>query len=204
VSPIIRGAILDADQEAARIMEEARREAQELRERARAEVDALTAATQRELAQRVESATAEARAQAHAEAAALVTQARTAAAHLLGDAQAELRRLAVHMARRILQAELTLRPEALGDLCAAALAEAPANRPVTLHVHPQDLERARARLAPLAHVTLRPAAHVPQGGCIVESELGELDARIDTQLAAFEAALLADLEHRGAPRGSPG
>jgi flagellar biosynthesis/type III secretory pathway protein FliH len=67
---------------------------------------------------------------------------------------------------------------------------------VRLHLHPDDLSAAEARRAALA--ARAPAASaielvadrsVGRFGCIVETPLGQVDARLETQLGALERAL---------------
>ena len=92
--------------------------------------------------------------------------------------------------------ELTLNPDAVSDIVSAALRQAGAPRDIVLRVHPDDLkalERGRPRLlersARTQAVQLRPDASIGRGGCIVESELGTVDARLPIQLEAIERAL---------------
>ena len=82
------------------------------------------------------------------------------------------------------------------DIAAAALGQAGAPHDVLLRIHPDDLkalERGRPRLLQrCAHaevVHLRADPSVSRGSCIVETELGTVDARLPLQLEAIERAL---------------
>lgn len=125
-----------------------------------------------------------------------------AAAHVEADAvRARTRDLAVVLARRMAEKvvgrAVELSPEVMGDIAAQALA---ASRPragrLVLRVHPEDLaatEAARARwrerLPAEVEVQVVEDAAVGRSGCVVETPVGRLDARLDTQLDALERAL---------------
>ncbi len=100
------------------------------------------------------------------------------------------------MAERIVGRAVELSPDTIADIVAQALAASRARAGVlTLRVSALDLpavEAARARLAAVAagvqiHVVADP--QIDRGGCIVETSVGRLDARLDTQLDALTKAL---------------
>lgn len=164
----------DPKAEAERILAEARHEAERLRSQATSEgrERGLGAVTE------------------------LLTAARVASLRAQKQAEEDLRVLAVRIAEKILGRELALGPDAVVDIVATALLQAGAPRDVTLRVHPDDLkalERGRPRLlercARTQVVHLRPDPAVSRGGCIVETELGTVDARLPIQLEAIERAL---------------
>jgi flagellar biosynthesis/type III secretory pathway protein FliH len=122
--------------------------------------------------------------------------ARASAARSQRDVESDLRALAVRIAERLLERELSLNADAVTDIVAAALRQAGAPRDVLVRVHPDDLkalERGRPRLvercARAQVVQLRADPTVGRGGCIVETELGTVDARLPVQLDAIERAL---------------
>ena len=126
----------------------------------------------------------------------LLVGARAAASRARGAAAPELRVLAVRIAEKLLGRELALRPEAVLDVVTQALAAAGTARQVLVRCHPDDLaalERGRPRLLERAAraqvLQLRADAGVGRGGCVVETELGSIDARLSTQLDAIERAL---------------
>jgi type III secretion protein L len=108
--------------------------------------------------------------------------------------------LAARMAAKIVGHAVEVAPEVMGDIAAQALAASRAKAgAVVLRVHPEDqagVEQARARWGTgglVVRVTADPA--VGRHGCVVETPVGRVDARLESQLAALERAL------RG--RGSP-
>jgi len=126
----------------------------------------------------------------------LLAVARVEAARARREAEPELRRLAVKIAEKILGRELALQPDAVADVARAALGAAGEPEMLLLRAHPDDvaaLERARprfvAQLREACVLTVRADAQVARGGCVLETPLGVVDARLSTQLAALERAL---------------
>jgi type III secretion system HrpE/YscL family protein len=106
--------------------------------------------------------------------------------------------IAMQVAKRIIGEELALRPELAAQMARPLLARVRRAKQVTLRVHPDD----RAALEPLLrHETkggelpgglrLEADASLSRGGCVVISDVGTLDARIETQLDALARALLS-------------
>ena len=119
-------------------------------------------------------------------------------------AEAQLTTLAVRIAERILRRQLDLEPERVADIARGALEEARGRGDLVMRVHSDDvsvLERERpsllARLSVSAQLLIRADDTVDRGGCVIESDLGTVDARLDVQLAAIERAL-------GQQAGEPG
>jgi type III secretion protein L len=164
----------DPKVEAARILAEAEKEAERLRAQA----------------------TSEGRERGLAAVTELLVAARARAARAQRDVESDLRLLAVRIAERIVERELSTSPDTVVDIAAAALRQAGTPRDVLLRIHPDDLkalERGRPRLlercARAQVVQFRPDPALGRGGCIVETELGTVDARLPVQLDAIERAL---------------
>jgi type III secretion protein L len=132
-----------------------------------------------------------------AEATELLARARAEAEQVLRASQEAAAVLARRMAEKIVGRTLELHPMLLADIAAQALAASRARSgPVTLRVHPEDLavlesERPRlcARLSDALDLRLLADQTVERHGCIVETPLGRLDARLSAQLDALERAL---------------
>jgi flagellar assembly protein FliH len=105
--------------------------------------------------------------------------------------------LARKMAEKIVGHAVAVDPKLMREIAARALdAAKPGRESVLLRVHPDDLaclEQTRAEwLAAMgvqADVKLVADATVGRSGCIVETAVGRLDARLQTQLDALERAL---------------
>jgi type III secretion system HrpE/YscL family protein len=104
--------------------------------------------------------------------------------------------LALRAARRIVGEELALRPERVADMVAPLLARVRRARQVTLRVHPGDrgmleqcLQALRTHSELQGSLSIEADPALGPGDCVVVSDAGVLDARIDTQLHALARAL---------------
>jgi type III secretion system HrpE/YscL family protein len=179
-----------------RVLPDARREAEAIVQTAREEAAALLEAARRE----VESLRAEARREGlqlgQADASALhVREAARRAEQAAQEAEA-VGQLAVEVARAILGREAAAGPEVLRDVVQRTLARVRRARRIVLRVHPADVAMAREASRTWLPAGMEPEllevesdASVDRGGVVVESELGRLDARLETQLGAIARAL---------------
>jgi type III secretion protein L len=108
----------------------------------------------------------------------------------------ELIRLAVKIAEKIIGEELRLRPETVVSIVRECLRGIRHEHSLTLRVAPADREVVERQLGSLndsasgRRIQVRADPEVSQGGCIVESVAGAIDARFQTQLACLEEILL--------------
>jgi type III secretion protein L len=191
----MRRAIVDADVFDAKL--EGDRLVAEAREAAEREVAAA-----RDEAERIaRKAEAEGRERGLAAVTELLVGARAVAARARSGAEAELRTLAVRIAEKILGRELALDAKAVVDIAAAAMRHAGEPRELVVRCAAEDLEALergkprlveRCRSAQVARFVAD--ERVPRGGCILETELGVVDARLSTQLEAIERALRGEPE----------
>jgi flagellar biosynthesis/type III secretory pathway protein FliH len=157
--------------------------------RAQAEVDATRAHA-------LEAARVEARAGLAAEHLAL------AQAHASEHAALERQviELAAAIARTVVGDELVARPERIAAIAAPLIARVRRARRVTLRVHPEDAAALELSLHALrercgVHGTLHVESDsaIARGGCVVSSDAGTLDARVETRVDALARALEAKL-----------
>jgi len=144
-------------------------------------------------------AAAEAEGREAGRAAAATTLVRAAAERdrWLESARGEALDLAVEMARRILARELALAPGAVRGAAQEALRAARGRRRLRLRVHPAGAAALRdgqgdglaGGLGPAVAVEADPS--LSPGDVVLETEAGTVDARVETRLAAFRAALEA-------------
>jgi flagellar biosynthesis/type III secretory pathway protein FliH len=164
---------------------------------ARAEADAIRAQAVAARDEAIRQGRAEGRAEGAAEIAALIAAARAEADRVREASTPTAIALAVKMAEQIVGRAVTLAPELMADIAGAALdACRPRGDWVRVRVHPDDAPAVTARRDALA-------ARAPQGaaleivadeaierfGCVIETAVGRVDARLETQLAALERAL---------------
>ncbi|WP_146974407.1 FliH/SctL family protein [Lujinxingia vulgaris] len=115
---------------------------------------------------------------------------------LLQRAEPDMVRLAFQIASRLIGETLEMAPERVEQMVARSLELVRGKRQVLLRVHPDDLATLRAAEARLSYVVggvpvhLQADEEVARGGCLIETESGQIDARLQTQLDVLQAALL--------------
>jgi type III secretion protein L len=172
---------------------EARVQAAALLAAARAEADGVRA----QAAEAREEARREGREQGHADAAALLVAARAEADRVISAARSAALTVAGKIAEKIVGRALAVDPQVAADIAGEALGACrPRGGPVRLRVHPDDLPALEprrmallGRLGASAALTFAADDGVGRGGCIVETPVGRVDARLETQIAALERAL---------------
>lgn len=114
------------------------------------------------------------------------------------EAEQDLVRLALAVARRILRRELTIDPAVMLGLVKAALDQLDLRETHRLRMHPQDAPALEQRLKDLglpSRLEVVPDAGLERGGAVFETLRGEVDASVDTQLSEISRGL-ADLVER--------
>jgi flagellar assembly protein FliH len=109
------------------------------------------------------------------------------------------------LAEKILGRTFELDPSVITELAMHALvASRPRGGTVVLRTHPEDLNRLTlereawlARLPMVADIRVVADTTVDRGGCIVDTPVGRLDARLSTQLDALEKALRRAMGEEG-------
>jgi flagellar assembly protein FliH len=120
----------------------------------------------------------------------------------------ELVDLALAVARKIIGREVAANPEAVAGLLRDALSRIEHAGSLSIRMNPDDLQRlvdVQPRLleglVEPGRVRFEADATIGAGGCFIESEAGDIDARLEHRLRmvedAFHAAGLADLDARG-------
>ncbi|HHM8659609.1 TPA: SctL family type III secretion system stator protein PscL [Pseudomonas aeruginosa] len=92
-----------------------------------------------------------------------------------------------------------------------ALALVSNQKQVILHVQPEQLAAVREQVArvlkdfpEVGYLEVVGDARLDQGGCILETEIGIIDASLDSQLAALQAALTESVARSGEEEGDAG
>src|ERR1700741_2525208 len=106
-------------------------------------------------------------------------------------------RLSIRVAEKIVGEQLRLPPESIVEIVREVLKSIRPGKHLTIQVNPADAQYARARIDRLkealgtsSEIEIVAAANVAPGGCVIESELGIIDARLETQLKCLEDALV--------------
>ncbi|MBB6732849.1 flagellar assembly protein FliH [Cohnella zeiphila] len=206
----------DAEQAAEHLVREAQETAGQLRREAEEEIGKWWESKRREDEQHAEEArqrgyddgyrqgSEQARAEGQAqwdekmrEASDIVREAYAAKESLIGEAESFLVELSCRIAEKIIGRKLRETPELTVELAVHALSRRKEQGVITLCVAPAQfafLEAAREELATAidsqAKLQIVPDPSVTEGGCVIRSAFGSIDARIDTQLAAIRQELL--------------
>lgn len=115
----------------------------------------------------------------------------------LAGHEAELVKLAVAVARKIIGRSVEVNPNTVLHTAKEVLQSVRNGRIVTIKVNPLDEAALHEQAGSLkmlgtqvGELLVVGSSSIEPGGCIVESELGIIDAQIGTQLASIEKALL--------------
>ncbi len=114
------------------------------------------------------------------------------------EAEQDLVRLSLAVAKRVLRREMAIDPAALLGLVKAALDQLDLRETHRLRMHPQDAPAVEQRLRALGIPQRLEVAADPtleRGAAVFETSRGEMDASVDTQLAEISRGL-ADLVER--------
>jgi len=114
---------------------------------------------------------------------------------MLSSHAEDLCQFAFEIASRVVRVELRQRPEAIVPLVREMLEQAASAERVHVRLSTRDFNYLKQDPAHLPetlafpNLRLRPDSSLEPGGCVVESEQGNWDARVATQLARIELAL---------------
>lgn len=104
----------------------------------------------------------------------------------------EVLELSMAIARKVIRRELELAPSSLLEVVKEAIRRVTEDDVIRVHVSPEDLELVRRHrdeilkdLGDSTKLIFYPDPEVSPGGCFVETEFAEVDARIETQLEAI-------------------
>jgi flagellar assembly protein FliH len=183
--------------EAAKIIAEARQEAAQLRKQAQEQGQrAATETAEKSLQTRIDS---QLKQQMKTALPAIEQVAKSLSAERLRWLQAwegHAVRLALAIAEKIVRRELAQHPEIAVSLVREALELAAGSQSIKVHLHPQDHEALGKQIAELARQisSATPAEivadeEVTAGGCVVHTEFGVIDQRVESQLARIAEEL---------------
>lgn len=186
---IIKNQIISARAEAARIVAEAEAFARDTHQKAVEEAEAMRAEAYRE---GTETALTE-----FEENLLAACEIRDRA---LRETEQDLLRLAVRLAEKIVGREIQRDNKAVVNIVAAALQNARQQEKLTVRVNPASLPLVESEIGNFASggrtrfIDFVADPRVAVGGCLIESEVGTIDARLETQLRILERVLLAQSE----------
>jgi flagellar assembly protein FliH len=108
------------------------------------------------------------------------------------DAEADMVRLSLAIARRVLRRELAVDPDAMHGLVLGALEKLQSQEICRVRVHPSQAGEVTAclRKAVLTPIEVIPDPTHEPGAVIFETDRGNLDASVDSQLQEIERGLI--------------
>jgi len=108
------------------------------------------------------------------------------------EAEADMLKLSLAIARRVLRREMAIDPEAMHGLVLAALEKLQLQEVCRIRVHPSQAPQIRTLLEkghPGAILQVIPDGARQPGDLVFETERGNLDVSVDTQLGEIERGL---------------
>jgi flagellar assembly protein FliH len=120
----------------------------------------------------------------------------------------ELVDLALAVARKIVGREVAVNPEAVAGMLRDALSRIEHAGSLSIRMHPDDLQRLAdvqprllEGLADPARVRFEADPAISAGGCFIESEAGDIDARLEHRFRVLEDAFRAEGRVEAEARG---
>jgi type III secretion protein L len=183
---VLKGDVVQALSAAERIVEESRERAREIVEKAQAEQAAIREQSSREgyedgLRQLNE----------------VIADAKRKYGKILEGAETELLRLSLKIAERIVGKALELDRGILLDIIHKAIQSLKYQKEIRIRIHPEDVAYLKdqkmqlyAMLGESKEIEVVEDPLVGRGGCIIDTEIGTIDARLETQLKVMERTLI--------------
>jgi len=131
-----------------------------------------------------DEASVAARHEARAEVARALIAIEAARAQAIEEIRGEVVALSIAVARQILGETLEAQPDRVRALTDVALARVARSHAVRVRVHPEDVGHLFGIIAEVVA-----DSSLSRGDCVVESDLGDIDGRIETQLEHLARAL---------------
>jgi flagellar assembly protein FliH len=178
--------ITAARSEAARIIAEARALAEQIKEEARETgLAEARADLDEEMAQVADHL--------HEQLAETINEVSDLRASIFVRAERDLVKLAIEIAKKIVHREVTIDDEVAMTLARVALSRIDDRAHARVHLHPDDFTHVSRHLDGLAtgkSIELVEDRAITRGGCLIKTEIGNLDARIERQFEELERSFL--------------
>lgn len=117
---------------------------------------------------------------------------------LADNSKQDMLRLVMAVSEQVIRREVTADPDVIVAIIENALQASVRSDHYRVRVNPQDLEKVTekkplflASISGLKNLSIEPDSSISPGGCRVDSDLGEVDATLETQLDAIQQALAA-------------
>lgn len=114
---------------------------------------------------------------------------------IVKETEREVVQLALALARRVVHREVSLDPTLVAAMAHVALEKVGDTTPATIRLNPDDyiaISAQRGQNWEGARVTILPDPAVTRGGCVVQSDFGQVNGALDAQFEQMTRALLGD------------
>lgn len=134
--------------------------------------------------------------QVEREAKSCLQQARQRAREILAASEANLVELSIAIAEKLINSQLEAAPHTVARIVRESINSLPAEEPVEIYVHPEDLPACISELGQAGQNSglqikeFLPDGRLPRGSCRVESESGKVEYLLDEELEKIRATLL--------------
>lgn len=111
---------------------------------------------------------------------------------LRAEAEGDLLKLSLAIARKVLHRELSADPDSIAGLIKVCLDKIRLQEIIRVRIHPQhhpQVQQLLVRLSTGVPIELLPDPKLPLGGVVIETTRGEFDASVDVQLKEIERGL---------------
>jgi flagellar assembly protein FliH len=112
---------------------------------------------------------------------------------LYSQVEREVAKLAIEVAKKIVHREIQVDRDIIQTLVHVALTHVSEKSPVTIHINPVDYNYISERQTEISHaegrnITLVADKSIERGGCLIETECGDIDARLEEKFREVEQA----------------
>jgi len=107
----------------------------------------------------------------------------------------EMVQLALEIAKKVVHREVTVDREIVVSLARVSLIRLHGRAAATIHLHPDDYQYVsalREKLGAGNAIELTADPLITRGGCLIETDLGDVDARIEQQFSEIARGFLSD------------
>ncbi len=120
-------------------------------------------------------------------------------ASLYAQVEREVVKLSVEVAKKIIGREIQADPEIIQTLVRVALSHVAEKSAVTVHLSPADYNYLLAQRTELSQtegrdISLLADKSIERGGCLIQTECGDIDARIEEKFREVEHAFFENLK----------
>jgi len=121
--------------------------------------------------------------------------------YLLAEAHQELVGLAIAIASKVIKKQLKVDSSIVAENIKSAISMIADKTSVIVRLHPKDIERLNliapeqaAKLTGLAHIQIQSDESIEEGGCVIQTKSGNIDAQISKQIEKIVYQLSPDMK----------